>query len=180
MEVRAHYKNVRLTPRKLRILRNVVRGLSAVQAQAQLQFVPGKAADVMAHVLKSAIANAEHNFSMLKENLTVTDIVIDEGYRMKRSQPRSKGMANPIVRRTSHVTVIVEDRTGTATPVKKRKTNIATITPEELAQVEAHDHEHDHGHGDEAMSQVDKAAERDESLRSTKKSTRKEYRRKSM
>jgi large subunit ribosomal protein L22 len=150
MEVRARHKNARMSARKLRVLRGAVRGLPVLEAEAQLQYLPGEAAQIILKVLRSAIANAQHNFEIAKETLKVADIIIDGAFTMKRHRPVSKGMAHAILKRSAHVTVVVED-TGTAGAARPgKKSEIKTVSLEELAEhteetpstsVEEHDHE---------------------------------------
>jgi large subunit ribosomal protein L22 len=130
MEFRAHLKNVHMSPRKMRLVRSVIRGRSAAEAVQQLTFMPGKASGIVLKVLKSAMANAQHNFDADKEALMVGDLVIDEGIVMKRWRPVSKGMAHPILKRMSHVTVILKER-GEARAVVAKKTEISDITADE-------------------------------------------------
>lgn len=137
MEVKAQHKNVRMSARKIRVLRGVVRGLPVQAAEAQLKYRPSKAAQTVLKVLRSAVANAEHNFEIAPENLRVADVVIDGGFTLKRFRPSSRGSAKPILRRTSHVSVVVEEVGETTKKKKKaRKTQIETITAEELIKGE--------------------------------------------
>ena len=122
-----------MSPRKLRLLREALVGLPAAEAKAQLQFVPGKAAQILGKVLQSAVANAVHNFELKEEALTVSDVVIDGALSFKRYQPRSKGMANKIIKRTSHVTVVVDDGSKKRA-TKGKKTDIDTITVDDAVQ----------------------------------------------
>ncbi len=142
MEFRAHLKNVHMSPRKMRLVRSVIRGQAADAAAMQLRFMPGKASGIVLKVLKSAMANARHNFDADEKALVVGDLIINEGLVMKRWRPVSKGMAHPILKRTSHVTVILEERGAVgAKKVQGKKTEIADITADE--------HIHDHAHVEE-------------------------------
>lgn len=132
MEFRAHLKNVHMSPRKIRLLRSVVRGLSATEAATQLTFMPGKASGIVLKVLRSAMANAQHNFDADKQALVVGDVIINEGIVLKRFRPVSKGMAHPILKRMSHVTVVLEERGATTKKKKKaKKTEIVDISAED-------------------------------------------------
>lgn len=132
MEFRAHLKNVHMSPRKMRLVRSVICGLAATDAAAQLTFMPGKASNIVLKVLRSAMANARHNFDADEASLVVEDVVINAGMRLKRWRPVSKGMAHPIQKRMSHVTVILEERGVGTTPAKKpKKTEIADISAED-------------------------------------------------
>ena len=110
MEVRASSKFVHRSPRKLRLVVNTVRGKQVDEALAILRFLPQGGASEVAKVVQSAAANAENNFQMLREDLYVKRIFADEGPVFKRYRSRSRGMAAPIIKRTSHITVIVEER----------------------------------------------------------------------
>ena len=110
MEVKATAKYVRITPRKARVVINLIRGKSVAEAFAILRFTPKAGAPIVEKVLKSAVANAENNFDMDVDELKVSAAFVDQGPTMKRIHPRSRGQAFKILKRTSHVTVIVEER----------------------------------------------------------------------
>ncbi len=105
--VRAVAKYVRMTPRKLRLVADLIRGKSAQEAWSILEFTPKRAAGPLKKVLESAIANARHNNEMAPESLNVSRVLIDEGPTMKRYTPRARGRAGAIKKRTSHITVVV-------------------------------------------------------------------------
>lgn len=109
MEVRAVAKYVRVQPRKVRQVAREVRGKSAEQMLNVLRFHPSKSAFALRKVLASAIANAEENHNLDRGNLRVSAIMVDEGPTQKRIQARAMGRANRIFKRTSHITVVVED-----------------------------------------------------------------------
>ena len=109
METKATAKTVRVTPRKARLVLDLVRGKSVDEAQATLQFMPNKAAAVIAKVIKSAATNAVHNHQMDADRLFVKACYADEGVVMQRFMPRAKGNAAQILKRTSHITVVVSD-----------------------------------------------------------------------
>jgi len=153
MEFRAHLKNVHMSPRKMRLVRSVIRGRSAEEAIQQLAYMPGKASGIVLKVLKSAMANARHNFEADEKALVVGDLVINEGIVMKRFRPVSKGMAHPILKRMSHVTVILEERAGgKAKKVVAKKTDITDITADEHIRQA-------HVHVEEAPTETTEAAE---------------------
>lgn len=110
MEVKAVAKTVRVTPRKARLVMDEIRGLDVDHAAAILEFTPNKASKEIAKVLKSAVANATNNHQLDEEKLYVSKCFIDEGVTMKRFRPRAKGSAAPIMKRTSHITVMVSER----------------------------------------------------------------------
>jgi len=144
MDIIAHHKNARMTPRKLTPLRAVVRGLPVLQAQAQLQFMSGKGPNIVGAVLKSAVANAMHNHSLVASDLVVRDVIISAGLTMKRSNPVSRGMAHPILKRLANVTVVVGPVDDASTPEKSApkkpaSADIETITAAEHMQREVAD-----------------------------------------
>ena len=110
MEAKAIAKNVRIAPRKARVVMDIIRGKSVADAFAILKFTPKVGAEIIEKVLKSAVANAENNFDMNVYNLYVSTCFVDQGPTMKRIHPRSRGQAFKILKRTSHITVAVEER----------------------------------------------------------------------
>ncbi len=109
MEVRAVAKYVKVQPRKVRIVADEVRGRSAQQMADILRFHPSKGAFYLRKVLVSAMANAQENHGVSAENLRIATIMIDEGPKTKRIQARAMGRANRILKKTSHITVGVEE-----------------------------------------------------------------------
>lgn len=132
MQVRATNRHARMSPRKMRPLASALRGLSATAAEQQLMFIPGKAAETIRRVLASAVANATNNFDLPSGSLRVASVQIDEGLKMRRFQPASRGMAHPIIKRTSHVTVVVEGK-EVGSKKKKKKTEIETVSVDTYA-----------------------------------------------
>lgn len=116
--VTAHARNLHIAPRKMRLVTNLVKGMQVSTAITQLAFVNKKAAPMVEKLLKSAVANAEHNFSMSGDNLYIKTITCDMGPTMKRYFPRARGSAFVIQRKTSHVHVVLEERPGK--PAKKK------------------------------------------------------------
>ena len=110
MEAKAIAKNVRIAPRKARVVMDIIRGKSVADAFAILKFTPKVGAEIIEKVLKSAVANAENNFDMNVDNLYVSTCFVDQGPTMKRIHPRSRGQAFKILKRTSHITVVVAER----------------------------------------------------------------------
>jgi large subunit ribosomal protein L22 len=115
MEVKAIAKDTGISPRKVRLLVDMVRGKRVDEALALLKFSPTPTAKVVAKVVKSAAANAENNFQMDPADLKIVSIFADEARTMKRFRPRARGRAAPILKRSSHITVIVaeEETVGT-------------------------------------------------------------------
>lgn len=109
MEVRAIAKYVRVQPRKVRIIADQVRGKSAPYTVALLRYHPSKSAKALRKVLVSAMANAQENHGIGPDQLRIATIMVDEGPRLKRMQARAMGRGNRIIKKTSHITVVVED-----------------------------------------------------------------------
>mgnify|MGYP000203283698 CR=1 FL=1 len=110
MEVRAVAKNIRVSPRKVRPLIDMIRGKKVETALTMLKFTPTPMARVVAKVVKSAAANAENNFQMSPADLKIVSTYVDEARTMKRFRPKARGRVSPILKRASHITVIVAEQ----------------------------------------------------------------------
>ncbi|UDG79764.1 50S ribosomal protein L22 [Candidatus Steffania adelgidicola] len=110
METIAQHRHAHSSAQKIRLVINLIRGKKVSQAIEILMFTKKRAATLVKKVLESAIANAEHNDGVDIDNLKVVRIFVDAGPSMKRIMPRAKGRASRILKRTSHITVIVSDR----------------------------------------------------------------------
>jgi large subunit ribosomal protein L22 len=110
MEAKAIARHVRISPRKVRLITSMITGKSVDDALATLQFTPNRAARVVAKVLKSAAANAEHNLELAHDTLRVSRAYVDSGPTTRRLQARARGRADVIKKRSSHITVIVAER----------------------------------------------------------------------
>jgi large subunit ribosomal protein L22 len=117
MEVKSITKYVRLSPQKARDVAREIQGLPVSSALDILTFTPKKAAQLIGKTLKTAIADAENNFSLDASTLVIKEAVIGGGPTLRRFKPRAKGSAGPILKRTSHISITLE---GTA-PEKKKK-----------------------------------------------------------
>ena len=109
MEVKAKLKYARISPQKARLVADQVRGMPVEQALETLVFSQKKAAVIVKKILDSAIANAEHNEGADIDELSVTQVMVDQAPTMKRIRARAKGRANRILKRTSHITLVVGD-----------------------------------------------------------------------
>lgn len=118
--VKAHARSLRISPRKMRLVTNLVKNMRLSDAMTQLQFTNKKAAGMLQKLLQSAAANAENNFSLNRDGLFIKEITCDMGPVLKRSFPRARGSAFMIRRKMSHVNVVLEER---AVKPKKRKSN---------------------------------------------------------
>ncbi|NLN83297.1 MAG: 50S ribosomal protein L22 [Firmicutes bacterium] len=110
MESKAVARFVRIAPRKARIVIDNVRGKNVDEALAILRFTPKAASPIIAKVIQSAVANAENNYDMDSSRLYIAAAYVDQGPTMKRAQPRQRGRAFPILKRSSHITVVLKER----------------------------------------------------------------------
>lgn len=124
MEVTATARFVRLSPRKARLLLPTVKGMLAQEAVAQLQYRPQVAAKPLAKLIASATANAEHNYSLDPATLVIDRLTVDAGPTLKRFKPVSKGRAQNIRRKTSHLAVVLRDVSPGAKSVKGKKAKL--------------------------------------------------------
>ena len=110
MEARASAKYIRISPRKVKIVCDLIRGKNSKLAKATLMQTPNASAEVLLKVLNSAIANAENNHEMDPDSLFVSEVFANPGPILKRMQPVSKGRAHRINKRTSHITVVLSEK----------------------------------------------------------------------
>ncbi|XFA98282.1 50S ribosomal protein L22 [Candidatus Izemoplasma sp. B36] len=110
MEAKAIAKSVRISPRKVRLVVDLIRGKQVGEAYAILRNTPRRASLPVEKLLKSAVANAEHNYQLEQENLYVKEVFVGEGKTMKRFQPHAQGRAFQILKRTSHIYLTVAER----------------------------------------------------------------------
>ena len=109
METRATLKGVRLSPRKARLVARNLTGMDVVKALDVLKFTPKKAAAIIRQVMYSALSNSANNTSIDPDALVVKQIIVNEGPSWKRFLPRAQGRATTIIKRTSHITVILAE-----------------------------------------------------------------------
>jgi large subunit ribosomal protein L22 len=129
MEVRAIYRYAKISPFKVREVTREIQGLPVSAALDLLAFTPKKAAFLINKTLKSAIANAENNASLKVDGLVVKEAVVGEGPTMKRMMPRARGSGSRILKRTSHIRIILTDEI----PIETRATRKAKRKAEEKA-----------------------------------------------
>jgi large subunit ribosomal protein L22 len=110
MEARAYLKYARISPRKVQIVLDLIRNKPADQAMAILKHTPKAASEHLEKLLKSAMANAENNFNMDKNNLYVAECFVCPGPTLKRIRPRAQGRAFSVLKRTSHVTMVLKEK----------------------------------------------------------------------
>jgi large subunit ribosomal protein L22 len=112
VEAKAIARYVRMSPRKVRRVIDMVRGKSVDEALTILKYAPQVAAEPVSKVVASAAANAENNLNLTRDDLYVAAAFVDAGPTLKRVLPRQRGMADRIIKRTSHITVVVREREG--------------------------------------------------------------------
>jgi len=135
MEVKAKARYIRIAPRKVRLVVDLIRGLDIEKAYAQLQFINKAATRPVRKLLDSAVANAHHNFEIEKDNLYIKEIRVDEGPTLYRWKARAFGRVAPIRKRTSHISVMLEEKAPTkkkAAPKKKEEKELSKVSPEQV------------------------------------------------
>jgi large subunit ribosomal protein L22 len=110
MEIKAKGKYLKISPKKARLVIDLIRNKDASEALDYLKFIPKKASHLIAKVLKSAISNAEHNFNLKKENLFIKEIFINQGPVLKRWRARAFGRAAEIRKKSSHLEIILKEK----------------------------------------------------------------------
>ena len=108
--MKATLHSYRQSPRKVRLVADVIRGKQVPQALAALRFLTKRAADPVRKLLESAVANAKTGHALTNEKLVVKSVTVDKGRTLKRSMPRARGHASPIHKRTSHITLVLEEQ----------------------------------------------------------------------
>jgi len=117
----AKLRYLRIAPRKVRLVADLIRGKTVEEAQTILSFATKKAAQPLLKLLNSAIANAKHNFQLDPTNLYISKILVDEGPKYKRWMPRARGAVSEIQKKTSHVTLVLDEITKKPKKIKKLK-----------------------------------------------------------
>lgn len=110
MEAKAHLRYARIAPRKVQIVLDLIRGKDTTMAMAILKHTPKAACEQLEKLLKSAIANAENNNAMDKDNLYVAECFVCPGPILKRIRPRAQGRAFRVLKRTSHITIVLKEK----------------------------------------------------------------------
>lgn len=123
MEITAKLSNLRTAPRKVRQTIDLVRGKSVPEAQSILSFTVSRSARVVLNLLNSAVASAKHNHQLDESNLYIFKITADEGPKMKRWHPMSRGRAYPIIKRSSHIALVLKE----INPTVKESTNTEEV-----------------------------------------------------
>jgi len=121
MSITAKLRYLRIAPRKVRLTADLIRGKKVQEALNQLQFITKRAALPLTKLLKSAMANARNNFGLEEGNLYISKITVDEGPKLKRWMPRARGRVTEIQKKTSHITLILDEIAKKPKKVKKAK-----------------------------------------------------------
>ncbi len=129
--MKAYLKNYRQSPRKVRLIANLIKGKSVAAADAELAFLVKRGALPFRKLLDSAVANARTNSGIEKENLIVKEVRVDKGVVLKRSMPRAFGRASQILKRSSHIMLSLSEKPA-AEISKSKKTEKKTITPKKV------------------------------------------------
>lgn len=134
MEIRATLKYMRIAPRKMRLVTQLVNGMDYVVVKSELSYRTKKSAHPLMKLIDSAAQSAYNNYGLVKENLFIKSITVDGGPTLKRYKPKGFGSAMPIGKRTSHVTVILDEKVPglKATETKKGKKDDVTSTATEM------------------------------------------------
>lgn len=109
-KAKAVARHVRIAPRKVRLVVDLIRGKAVGEAIAILRLTPKSSSPVVEKLLNSALANAENNYQMDVNNLVISEAFVDEGPTMKRFRPRAQGRASRINKRTSHITIVLTEK----------------------------------------------------------------------
>lgn len=134
MKVKAKLKNLRVSPRKVRISTDIIRGCSVDEAIFRLENTIKKSNNPIKNLLESAIANAENNFNLSRASLIVSDIQVGEGVTMKRWMPRAYGRASEILKRSSHVYIILEGEEEAGAKKKKKAVKKGAVAKDAVVE----------------------------------------------
>jgi large subunit ribosomal protein L22 len=124
MQVKAKARFIHMSPKKVRLVLDVIKGMNVEEAKNQLKFIPKQACQPILKLLNSAIANAKENYNLEKENLYIKEIRADQGPTLKRWMPRARGQAMPIRKRSSHISIVLDQGEKSKKIEKKKKEKI--------------------------------------------------------
>lgn len=135
MQVQAELKNLRVSPRKVRLVAGILRGLDVAHAKYQLDAVVKKSSRPLSKLLDSAVANATNNFNLEESNLFIKDVNVDEGPKLKRFRPKGFSRTSPIEKKTSHIRIILEEKVvGLKTKKAKKKEELIQMPNETVEE----------------------------------------------
>ncbi len=139
-EVKAQLNGLRIAPRKVRAVTNLLKGKDVVYVLNQMEFLMKRPVLPLIKLLNSAIANAENNFSMVKENLYIKEFFVDEGIKLKRFRPKAQGRAGEIQKKTSKIRLVLDERVaGLKRQASEKKVKEAPKA--EKIEIKKHEHE---------------------------------------
>lgn len=128
MKITAKLNHLRIAPRKVRLVADIIRGRDVKEAEIQLKFLAKRAAEPLLKLLNSAVSNAQHNFGIEKDNLYISELQINEGPPLKRWMPRAMGRSAQIMKRTSHINLALETKKeAKVKKVKKTKPEVVKL-----------------------------------------------------
>lgn len=110
MIVTAQLNNLRIAPRKVRLVAGTLRGMPVERAEHQLNFIVKRSSGPLGKLLKSAVSNAENNFGLVKENLFIKELIVNEGVKVKRFMPRAMGQAGMIQKKSARIKIVLEEK----------------------------------------------------------------------
>jgi len=158
MKVKAKLNNLRISPRKVRLVIDLIRGLDVSEAKIQLNFLVKKSAKPILKLLDSAVANAKNNFKLDESNLYISEIFASEGPTLKRIMPRAMGRAFHIRKRTSHITIVLDEK---VIKTDKKKEEKKVLKKEEKKEKKTN------------VKKVEKVSEKEDIKKSVKKTEKK-------
>ncbi|OGN03895.1 MAG: 50S ribosomal protein L22 [Candidatus Yanofskybacteria bacterium RIFCSPHIGHO2_01_FULL_44_17] len=131
MQVISQLNNLRISPRKVRLVARVIKGLDAIAAKYQLDYIIKRSSKPISRLLDSALANAHNNFGLARENLFIKDIVVNEGPKLKRFRPKGFGMTSPLEKKTSKIKIILDEKIPglKAKPMSKKEVPAEAMEP---------------------------------------------------
>jgi len=132
MPVNVKLRHLRISPRKVRLIADLIRGKKVEAAKTQLQFLNQKAAYVLLKFLNSATATARNDFHLDESNLYISKLLVDEGPKLKRWRPRARGMAYKIQKKTSHITLVLDEIEKGGKNIKTLRSRSGTMFPSEI------------------------------------------------
>jgi len=142
MQVQARSKYLKISAKKMRLVAVTIKGMDVSYALDYLKFIPHKASPLVSKLLHSAIANAEHNFNLDSHNLFVKKIFADEGTMLKRWRARAFGRATPIHKKSSHLTIVLEERVPSKEKIKSKDDKLeepSILKAEESVRIKGQD-----------------------------------------
>lgn len=125
MIISAHLQSLRIAPRKVRLVTNILKGMDAARARHHLRYRTKHSSHPLTKLLDSALANAESNYSLVRENMRIKDIIVNGGPVLKRFEPKGFGSVSPIAKRMSHVTILLEEKVPGLKVARRVKEEVA-------------------------------------------------------